>query len=372
MKKSLISCLIFSVLFAPAQKSPEVYLIAGTYTSGNNEGIYIYKFNTENGDSRLISSVKTSNPSFLTISPDQKLIYCVNEDASGAVTAFSFDKSKGAITELNRQSSHGMHPCYITIDKTGKWVIAGNYSSGTIAVYPVNKNGSLSTATDSLQHEGNSVNSARQESAHVHAAVFSKTNKTLYVPDLGMDRVMIYKFDKKKGKLIPAPTPFVMTEPGAGPRHLDIHPNGKYAYLMEELTGAVSVYRLDKNENLILIQNISGLPRDFYGDIGSADIHVSPDGKFVYCSNRGESNTIGIFKVNQSTGELSWLGHQSTLGKTPRNFNFDPYGNFLLAANQNSDEIVIFKRDKETGLLSDTGKRISVPKPVCIKWITLQ
>lgn len=372
MKKLLIGCLFFAVLFAPAQKNQEVYLITGTYTSGKSEGIYVYKFNTDNGDAKLLSSVKTSNPSFLAISPDQKFIYSVNEDAPGEVTAFSFNKSSGILTELNRQSSHGRHPCFITVDKTGKWVITGNYSSGTIAVYPVNKNGSLRTATDSVQHEGSSVNVSRQESAHVHATVFSKTNKTLYVPDLGLDKVMIYKFNNKKGKLTPAPTPFVMTEPGAGPRHLDIHPNGKYAYLMEELTGTVSVYRLDKNENLILIQNISGLPRDFNGDIGSADIHVSPDGKFVYCSNRGESNTIGIFKVNQSSGELNWVDYHSTLGKTPRNFNFDPSGNFLLVANQNSDEVVIFKRDKETGLLTDTGNRISVSKPVCIKWITLQ
>jgi 6-phosphogluconolactonase len=296
----------------------------------------------------------------------------VNEDDPGQVTAFSFDNTSDKLNELNRQSSHGRHPCYITTDKSGKWVIAGNYSSGTLAVYPVNKDGSLRKATDSVKHEGSSVNTDRQGSAHVHSTVLSKSNKTLYVPDLGMDKVMIYKFDNKKGKLTAASVPFAMTEAGAGPRHFDIHPNGKFAYLMEELTGSVSVYQLDKNENLILIQNISGLPRDFNGVIGSADIHVSPDGKFVYCSNRGGSNTLGIFRINQSTGALAWVGYQSTLGKTPRNFNFDPSGNFLLAANQNSDEIVIFKIDHSSGLLTDTGKRIPVSKPVCIKWITTE
>jgi 6-phosphogluconolactonase len=194
----------------------------------------------------------------------------------------------------------------------------------------------------------------------------------LYVPDLGIDKVMIYNFDIKKGELKSATNPFVITEPGAGPRHIDIHPNRKYAYLMEELTGSISVYKIGKDGLLSLLQNISGLPRDFNGAIGSADIHVSPDGRFLYCSNRGESNTIGILSINPSNGMLVWIDDQSTLGKTPRNFSLDPTGNFLLVANQNSDNIVIFKRDKQTGLLTDTGKRINVSKPVCLKWLDVE
>jgi 6-phosphogluconolactonase len=352
-----------------AQQSKEKLLIIGTYTSGGSDGIYVYKFNTETGENSFVSSVKTSNPSYLAVSPDNKYVYAVNEDAPGNVTSFVFNKTNNMLLQKNQQPSQGKHPCYITIDKTGKWVIVGNYSSGTAAVYPVNKDGSLGSPTDSVQHEGSSVNSARQESAHVHATVLSKNNKTLYVPDLGLDKVMLYNLDTKKGKLKPFSTPFVMTEAGTGPRHIDIHPNGKYAYLMEELTGSISAYKVENDGYLSLIQNISGLPRDFIGDIGSADIHVSPDGKFLYCSNRGESNTIGILSIDQSTGMLVWVDDQSTLGKTPRNFNFDPTGNFLLVANQNSDEIVIFKRDKQTGLLEDTGKRIKVSKPVCLKWI---
>jgi len=355
-----------------SQKAKEQFLIIGTYTSEKSEGVYVYKFNTETGENSFISSVKTSNPSYLVVSPDKKFVYAVNEDDPGNVTAFVFNKPNNKLLQVNQQPSHGKHPCYITIDKNGKWIIVGNYSSGTLAVYPVNKDGSLGKATDSVLHEGSSVNSERQEAAHVHATVLNNNNKTLYVPDLGMDEVMLYNFDNKTGKLKEFDPPFVATEPGAGPRHIDIHPNGKYAYLMEELTGSVSVYKIEKDGYLSLLQNISGLPRDFDGAIGSADIHVSPDGKFLYCSNRGESNTIGIFKINQSNGQLVWIDHQSTLGKTPRNFNFDPTGNFLLVANQNSDEIVIFKRNKETGLLTDTGKRISVSKPVCLKWMPVE
>ena len=374
---SLIAFLFLAHFFIFGQSGKEHYLLAGTYTSDKSEGIYVYKFNTSSGDNKFISTAKTSNPSFLAVSPDQKFVFAVNENAdstrhtvTGYVAVFSFDKTTGNLSFINKQESGGKHPCYVAIDKTGKWVFAGNYSSGSVAVLPVKLNGSLDSAIQIIQHEGRSVTEGRQDEAHVHATVLSKDNKTLYVPDLGMDKLKIYQFNKKTGKLLEASMPFVMTEPGAGPRHFEIHPNGKIAYLMEELTGSVSVYHVLKNGGLYLLQNISALPRNFLGIIGSADIHVSPDGKFLYCSNRGESNTIGILKIDSKTGVLAWVGHQSTLGKTPRNFNFDPSGNFLLVANQNSDEIVIFKRNKETGLLTDTGKRINVPNPVCIKWIS--
>lgn len=362
-----------------SQKTKEQFLLIGTYTSEKSEGVYVYKFNTETGENSFVSSVKTSNPSYLAVSPNQKYVYAVNENAdsarftvTGHVAAFSFDKATGRLNFINRQESGGKHPCYVSIDKNGKWVIVGNYSSGSLAVLPVKSNGSLDSAVQVIQHEGSSVNSERQESAHVHATVLSKNNKTLYVPDLGMDMVMLYNFDSKTGKLKEMRIPSVATEPGAGPRHIDVHPNGKYAYLVEEMTGGISVYKIESDGHLSLLQNISGLPRDFTGTVGSADIHVSPDGKFLYCSNRGESNTIGIFSINPGNGQLRWIDHQSTMGKTPRNFNLDPTGNFLLVANQNSDEIVIFKRDKETGLLTDTEKRITVSKPVCLKWIPVE
>ena len=382
MRKSIFLFLGLSLVLSLSlcsQKAKEQFLIIGTYTSEKSEGVHVYKFNTETGENSFVSSVKTSNPSFLAVSPNHKYVYAVNENAdstrftvTGHVVAFSFDKATGKLNFINKKESGGMHPCYVSIDKTGKWVIVGNYSSGSLSVLPVKSNGSLDSATQVIQHEGSSVNSERQEGPHVHATVLNKSNKTLYVPDLGMDMVMLYNFDSKTGKLKEFRIPSVATEPGAGPRHIDVHPNGKYAYLMEEMTGAVSAYEIEKDGYLSLLQNISGLPRDFDGAVGSADIHVSPDGKFLYCSNRGESNTIGIFSINQSNGQLVWIDHQSTLGKTPRNFNFDPTGNFILVANQNSDEIVIFKRDKQTGLLTDTGKRINVSKPVCLKWIPVE
>jgi 6-phosphogluconolactonase len=349
------------------------YLLIGTYTSTKSEGIYVYKFDTATAENSLVSVAKTSNPSFLTVSLNNKFIYAVNENddstitpRGGTVTSFSFDKKKGALTEINKQPSGGKHPCYISIDKTGKYVFVGNYSSGTVGLLTINKDGSINKLQQVITHEGRSVNVQRQKAPHVHATVLSADNKYLFAPDLGIDKVMVYDFDKKKGTLNFSSS--AVSEPGSGPRHFTFHPNNKYAYLMEELTGTVVFYDVKKGA-LKFNQRINAMPKDFTGALGSADIHVSPDCKFLYCSNRGESNTISIFSIDALNGKLTIVGHQSSLGKTPRNFNFDPSGNFLLVANQNSDEIVIFKIDRKTGLLNDTGKKIQIPKPVCLQWI---
>ncbi|MGL6267379.1 MAG: lactonase family protein, partial [Chitinophagaceae bacterium] len=229
--------------------------------------------------------------------------------------------------------------------------------------------GSLGAAKIIIQHSGSGSDKSRQAKPHVHATVISPDNRYLFVPDLGIDKIMIYRFDAKEGKLKPAKQSFVATKPGAGPRHFTFHPNGKTAYILEELTGSVTVFRYNTRKgNLKPIQNISSLPVGFTGAAGSADIHLSADGRFLYASNRGESNTIAIYAVHPTDGKLSLNGHQPTLGKGPRNFSITPDGNQLIVANQGSDELVIFNRNLETGMLTDSGKRISVPTPVCIQW----
>jgi len=373
MPARLLLILLFTFNAAYAQTN--TYLLIGTYTSGKSEGIYVYNFNSATGDNNFVSTVKTANPSYLTVSPNHKMVYAVTENADstkfgigGEISAFSFDNKKGALTELNKQFSGGKHPCYVAVDKSGKWVFAANYNSGSAALFPVNKDGSLGAVKQVIQDEGSGPNQERQTAPHVHSTMLSPDNKFLFTPDLGIDKVMIYRFDNLNGKLTAATPSFAPSVPGSGPRHFDFHPNNRYAYLMEEMTGTVVVFKY-KEGKLDSIQRISALPADFKGVIGSADIHVSPDGKFLYCSNRGESNSITIFSIDNTTGKLKVKGHQSTMGKTPRNFNFDPSGNFLLVANQQSDNIVIFRIDKKSGLLTDTGKRINVPNPVCIKWI---
>jgi 6-phosphogluconolactonase len=370
--KNFIFLAISALLIKPVADK-ESFMLVGTYTAGKSTGIYVYKFNSTTGEATLADSVKIGNPSYLAISPSQKYVYAVEEEADqkgkgGKIAAFSFDKTTGRLTRLNEQSTGGDHPCYVSVDKTGKWVAAANYSSGSAVIFPVNKDGSLAPAKQVIQHEGSSVNADRQKGPHVHSTVFSPDNKFLFVQDLGIDKIMVYAFNSKTGELKPASFGHTDVEAGHGPRHLDFHPSGKYAYLIEEMSGSISAYKYLKNGDLELVQNISALRGDFNGKIGSADIHVSPDGKFLYASNRGDLNDIAIFSINRQNGLLQRQGEQPTMGKTPRNFNLDPSGNFLLVANQNSDNIVVFKRDLASGLLTETS-RIDVGNPVCIKWI---
>lgn len=368
-----ILMLLLSVTMSlQAQKNTDYYLVTGTYDSDKSEGIYVYHFDGKTGKANNISHVKSSNTSFLTVSADEKYVFATNEngnqDNGGEVSSFSFDKKTGTLTAINKQLSAGDHPCYIDVDKTGKWVITGNYSSGTLAVLPVAAGGKLQPASAVIKHSGSGVDKSRQEKPHVHCTQLSADNKWLFVPDLGIDKVMIYAFDNKTGKLTAAPQPFAKIKDGGGPRHITFHPSNKYAYLIEEMGGAVAAFAYS-NGTLKELQQIPSVETGDTGFIGSADIHVSPDGKFLYASNRGGNNSIAIYSINQADGTLTLAGHQSSGGKIPRNFTIHPSGDFLLAGNQESDNIVIFKRDKATGLLTDTGNRINVGKPVCLKWI---
>ncbi|OQP68473.1 lactonase family protein [Niastella populi] len=343
------------------------YLLVGTYTRGKSEGLYVYKMNTQTGEVAAVSNAKAANPSYLALSPDEKFVYAVNEDANdkGSVSVFSFDKSNGTLKYIDKQTSGGDHPCYVAVNKTGKWVAVANYSGGSFSTLPIMANGTLGNPT-TVQHTGSSVDKERQEKPHVHSTVFSPDDKYIFVPDLGIDKVMIYSFNPGSGKPEPASVPFAATPAGSGPRHFTFHPNGKLAYLVEEMGGAVSAYKY-KDGKLTLIQHISTYPAGFTGKKWSADIHVSPDGKFLYATNRTPSNTIAIFSIDKS-GKLTAIGHESTKGEVPRNFTIDPTGNFLLVANQETDNVVIFKRDKKSGKLTDTGKSIKVGNPVCLKW----
>jgi 6-phosphogluconolactonase len=372
MAKYILALLLCIPVWLAAQK--KYYMLVGTYTSGKSEGIYVYQFDTS-GVAVLSSTVKTSNPSYLAVSPNQQYVYAVNENADtipnaygGGVSAFAFDAYKGELAPVNQQPSAGNHPCYIAINKTGRWLAVGNYSSGTVSILPVEKDGAAGVPAQVIKHNGSGPNAARQGTAHVHAAVFAANDKFLYVPDLGMDKVVKYNFDAATGQLSIAAQPFAQVLPGSGPRHIELSKNNGYVYLMEELTGTVTVFK-NSNNKLAAIQIISSHPAGYSGKPGSADIHLSPDGRFLYCSNRGESNTIAIFGVQAASGRLQLLGHQPTMGLMPRNFNFDPTGNFLLVANQQSDNIIIFRRNKSTGMLTYTGRQIAVPNPVCIKWI---
>ncbi|MFN8346379.1 MAG: lactonase family protein [Spirosomataceae bacterium] len=347
-------------------QNKDLYLFIGTYTSKTSEGIYVYKFNTQTGDFSPVSIAKgIKNPSFLALSPDNRYLYSVAEMSGGAVSAFAFDKQSGNLTMLNTQSAGGNGPCHVAVDKTGKWVMVGNYGGGSLSILPVQADGSLGAATQTIQHEGKSVNTARQEKPHVHSINIAPNNKDVFVPDLGTDKIMTYTLDTKAGKLLPGNPPFTSTTPGAGPRHFTFHPNGKWAYVINELDATMTGFQY-KSGKLEPYQTVSTLPADYTGQKWCADIHISPDGKFLYGSNRAHESLV-IFSIHPKTGELIYVGHQNVLGKTPRNFMIDPTGKWVLVANQDSDNVVIFSRDMKTGQLTPTGKEIKVSMPVCLK-----
>lgn len=346
------------------------FLFIGTYTGTGSKGIYVYTFDATTGKAQWASNTTdVVNPSYLAIAPANQVIYACTETSTvndGGISAFKFNRNDGSLKFINKQSSGGDNPAYVTVNKTGKWVIAGNYSGGNLSAFPVNKDGSLQPYSQLIQHSGKSLNASRQDKPHVHSTVFSPKEDYLFVPDLGIDKVMIYKFDaSSKQPLHAATQPFVNTDPGTGPRHFIFHPNKKFAYLVEEMGGTVVAYSYKKGR-LKIIQQVAAHADTATGEFGSADIHLSPDRKFLYVSNRGNENNIAIFSVDDA-GMLRVVGYQSTMGIKPRNFIIDPSGNYLLAANQQTNNIVIFKRDVKTGLLKYTGEQVSILQPVCLK-----
>jgi 6-phosphogluconolactonase len=287
---------------------------------------------------------------------------------SSYVSSFDFNRETGVLTFLNRVSSGGNGPAYISVDNENKFVFVANYNSGSLSAVSIKDDGSFGSEIQSFQYEGSSINPTRQKGPHVHCAILSPDKGYLVATDLGTDRLYFYHFDASRtsNPLTPAEPAYISLKPGSGPRHIIFHPESKKAYLVNEMEGSVTSFNF-KNGNLIEKQTITLLSSEFEGKIGGADIHISPDGKFLYASNRGDANEIVIFAIRKNGG-LSFVKRQSAMGKSPRNFVIDPSGRFFLVGNQESNEVVIFKRDLKTGLLSPTGKKIHVSKPVCLKF----
>jgi len=339
-------------------------LIIGTYTNScESKGIYVYGFNTQTAEVKLkTTSEKIINPSYLTISDEAKYIYSVNENgAKSTISSFTFD-SKAGLQLLNQQDAKGADPCYIINDK--KNVISAAYSGGSISVFKKSIDGSLSQVKQVIQHKGKSVNAQRQESPHVHMVQFSPDKKFVVANDLGTDKIYIYKYNPNAEAKILEIKDSISVKAGSGPRHLTFSKDGKYAYLLQELDGSVTVFSYKKG-TLKKIQETQIVATDFKGQIGAADIHISPYGKFVYATNRGTANTISCFEM-QKDGQLKSVETIATLGKGPRNFVIDPTGKFLLVAHQYSNDVVIFKIDSTTGKLTYSGKRIELCAPVCL------
>jgi len=353
----------------------EKLVYVGTYTTGKSEGIYLYRLNLSSGELQRVGITKgVVNPSFLTLAPDRRYLYAVNEveefagRRSGAVSAFAVDQKTGELRLLNQRASLGANPCYVDVDAAGRFVLIANYTGGSVTVFPVQRDGSLGESTDTKQYHGYSVNRERQEGPHAHCIMLDPTNRFAYSCDLGTDRIMIFRFDARNGKLLPGEQSWVHMKPGAGPRHLALHSSGKYLFVLNELHSTVTAFKRDPEKgSLQELQTLTTLPKDFAGTNTGADIHISPSGQFLFCSNRGH-DSIAIFKIDPRTRALTAMGHEPTRGLTPRNFAIDPTGAFLLVANQRSDNIVVFRLDQKTGRLSATGKEAAVPAPVCLKF----
>ena len=351
---------VFAVAI-PGAAQGDWILYVGTYTKAPSKGIYSYKFQPATGKLIPIGlAAESSNPSFIAVHPSQRFLYAANENNNGTVSAFSIDRATGNLKLLNQVSSKGSGPCHVAVDKTGKWLFVANYNSGTSAAFPIKADGSLAEASATFQDAGKSVDAQRQAGPHAHGAFISPDNKFVFIADLGLDEILSYRIDPTKGGMTPNDPPFAKIAPGSGPRHVVFSANSKFAYVISEMGGTVTVYNYDAAKGVMTqAQSISTLPADYTGVKSCAEIALHPSGKFLYASNRVH-NSIAIFKVDAAKGTLTAAGNVPTGGKTPRNFALDPAGNFLFAANQDSNNIVAFKIDQQSGGLTPTGDTYDV------------
>ena len=358
-------------------RAVDYQVFVGSYTDGASRGIYSFKFNSTTGiagSPRLVA--ESENPSFLAIHGSGKFLYAVNETneyenkASGAVSAYRIHED-GSLKLLNRVASGGAAPCHLVVDSAGKTLLLANYNGGNVAAFRLGEDGSIGERSILIQHLGSSINRRRQNEPHAHSINLDSGNRFAVAADLGVDKLFVYPFDEESGELQLAEANSLSLPAGAGPRHFAFHPQGELAFVNNELHSSLSSLRYKPLEGrLEMIESVSTLPRDFGGGNSTAETQVHPNGKSVYVSNRGH-NSIAVFSVNQRSGQLRLLEHESTQGKTPRNFCLSPEGDFLLAANQGSDSIVIFRVDSNSGRLESTGESLNVPKPVCIRFLRL-
>jgi 6-phosphogluconolactonase len=367
---ALIMISLVGSVTGQGNKSSNYTMVVSPYSRTKNTTISSYNFNSTTGEATLKSTVTgVADASFVVISSDKKFVYSVNEVTPGALSAFSLNPVSGELVFLNSVPSGGNGPTNITIDKQGKYVFCANYGGGGIAAIAVNKDGSLSTNLQYFKHEPKPGGTGRQAAPHPHATVFSPDNKYLMVPDLGTDKINIYRFDgsKTSNPLEPMDPPFVNVKAGSGPRSITFHPNGKYAYSIHEMGCIVTVFDY-KAGKLTEKQTTSFLADGFTGRVGGGDIRITPDGKFLYASNRGDANDLTIYKIS-ADGKLLYIGRTPSLGTGARNFAIDPSGNFLLIANNGQNLVNIFKIDKNSGLLTPTDKKIEFVEPGCIKFV---
>ncbi|MFN7998914.1 MAG: lactonase family protein [Bryobacteraceae bacterium] len=363
-----------------AGKPAKEYLVYfGTYTGKGSKGIYSCRFHPSTGKLTPVQLAgETSSPSFLAIDPSSRYLFAANESDSdpalkdGAVTGFSIDRKTGKLTSLNAVTSRGAGPCHLTVSKNGRNVLVANYVGGSVAVMPVKADGMLGESSDFKQHLGSSVDKSRQSEPHAHSVVLTPDNRFAVVADLGLDKLLVYRFDPEKGTLTPNDPPAGHVKPGSGPRHFAFHPNGRFGYVINEMGNTVTAFDWDGERGTFNeIQNITTLPKDFHGENSTAEIEVHPSGRFLYGSNRGHDSIV-VYAIDPAKGTLTFVEDVLTEGKEPRNFALDPTGKYLFAANQNSDTVAVFRVNPKNGRLTFTGQKFEVPSPVCVTFVAAE
>ena len=366
----------FGTVAAHSAEPGKFWVFVGTYTDHGSKGIYRMVLDTASGKlSEPELAAELSDPSFLAIHPSRKYLYTVNESSGagkgGGVTAFALDAGTGSLTRLNQESTVGDGPCHLVVDATGKNVLVANYGGGSVAVLPIAADGRLGPASDFVQHKGKVFDPKRQGTPHAHSINVDKANHFAVVADLGLDRVFIYKFDPIRGKLTPNDPPSTKLENRSGPRHFAFHPDGKHAYVINEIDCTVTAFDFDADHGtLTAIQTIPTMPIPVEPRHSTAEVVVHPSGKFLYGSNRGH-DSIAVYSIEPGTGRLKLVEYEPTQGKTPRNVAIDPTGSYLLAENMGSGTIVVFKVDAATGALEPTGQTVKVPTACCVKFVPI-
>lgn len=373
MKMRIFVAVAFSLVVLSTVFAESLPVYFGTYTRGENssKGIYRSVLDLETGKlSDPVLAAEAQNPSFLEIHPNGKFLYAVSEGGgAGSVSAYTIEADTGKLKLLNKQPSGGAGPCHVSIDHAGKNLLVTNYGSGSASVIPIKQDGRLGEPTGFVQHSGSSVNSRRQKGPHAHSINVSQDNRFAFVADLGIDKIIIYKLDIEKGTIVANNPPFAQVRPGAGPRHFAFHPNGKYAYVINELDCTVTAFAYDSVSGALKeVQTITTLPNGFNGSNACAEVRVHPSGKFLYGSNRGHDSIV-VYRVDLADGTLTYVEHETADIKTPRNFNIEPTGKFCLVANQGKGSVVVFRINKETGALEPTDHKVSVAKPVCVRFL---
>ena len=355
---------------------PADYLVYfGTRDLGPGKGFSLAHFDSVTGAlSQPVVVEPAVGPGFFMIHPDGKHLYTVNtlgpdNPAAGKVSAYTIDAKTGHLTLINSQPSGGPNPAHVNFDRTGHFLFVANYNGGNVAVFPILPDGSIGARTAFDQHTGKSVTPDRPQQAYAHSIFADPTNHFVLNPDLGLDRIYIYKFDDKTGTLTPNDPAYFTDHPGSGPRHLAFSPDGKFVYAAHEIANVVGVYRWDSDKGVLTeVQSVSTIPADYKDKSTAAEIQFLPNGKFLYVSNRGH-NSIAIFTIDSASGKLTPVGHQGAGIKVPRNFGIDPTGTYLIVANLEGNSLIVFRIDQQTGQLTPTGSSIAVSKPACVKFV---